>query len=138
MSISIGNPASIFAAQQQSSARRGQAADMTAHNSAAFQRLRDKGIEVKSVDMADAYQSAALKSVDIDGDGVVSDEELTRQANKQGINDLDKVADIRKSLDRDGDGKVSAQEYKDSVSVPQQSMLEIIKDLRDGGFLAKA
>merc|ERR1719456_845658 len=74
----------------------------------------------------------ALKGVDADGDGQVSEEELKKvMQDKLGLTpeNAEKAAkEMMKKLDPDGDGKISGEDFKDATKAKADDMADRIKD----------
>lgn len=114
--LRLGGLDAIRGAQAWSSLRHAQAADTASANSGAMERFKARGLDVKVVDMVDAYKADKLKATDLNHDDVVSLSELGKQLAGKSEEELSSIHD---AMDVDKDGQVSAAEFKDSIPVDE-------------------
>jgi Ca2+-binding EF-hand superfamily protein len=116
-SIDLTGPAAVLNAQAQSAARARSIAETAAFNAPAFQQLNEKGIKTETFDFAQMYKDKILQGVDTDGNGTISQAELTRQV-QAGGGTASQASALYKAMDMNHDGTLSAEEFENSIPVP--------------------
>ncbi|RZT36826.1 EF-hand domain-containing protein [Cupriavidus agavae] len=106
----------IFNAQAWSSSRQAQAAQTASANATAVGHFKERGLNLKVVDMVDGFKADKLKATDRNGDDVISLSELGKQLAGASEEELSR---IHEALDLDKNGEVSGAEFKYSMPVDE-------------------
>ena len=132
MELRITSAGAVYAAQGQSAARAAELADTDRRNarSAAASDLEAKGIRMFSIDMVGAHKNHVAQSIDRNGDGAISPDELAAVM-ADGGKDQANLAETYRAMDMDHDGKVSRQELAASMPFTPQDFLALVASSRE-------